>query len=135
MYAEGRGVAKDDAEALKWFRAAADKGNARAQANLGWMFYNGRGVPKDYDSAVQWYRKSAEQGNAIGQFNLAVVYANGHGVPQDAVEAYMWYSLAAAQGNAEAGNRMNALAKQMTPAQVAEAQRRASDWAAQHPHR
>ena len=45
----------------------------------------------------------------------------------------MWYSLAAAQGYTEAGSRMNALGKQMTPAQVSEAQRRASDWVAQHP--
>jgi len=82
---------------------------------------------------VQWYRKSAEQGNPVGQFDLGAAYSGGRGVPQDPVQAYMWYSLAAAQGYTEAGNRMNALGKQMTPAQVSEAQRRASDWAAQHP--
>ena len=42
MYANGRGVEQDDAEAVKWYRLAAEQGGAAAQFNLGWMYANGR---------------------------------------------------------------------------------------------
>ena len=47
MYADGRGVLKDDAKAVKWFRLAAEQGDARSQSNLGLMYVDGRGVLKD----------------------------------------------------------------------------------------
>ena len=56
------------------------------------------------------------------------MYDNGQGVPQDYVEAYKWYSLAAAQGLAEeqgaspAITNRDAIARYMTPYQIAEAQ-------------
>ena len=37
MYGNGEGVLKDDAEAVHWYRLAADQGNASAQNNLGVM--------------------------------------------------------------------------------------------------
>lgn len=40
----GRGVIRDDAEALRWFRRAADQGHAEAQYTLGAMYSLGRGV-------------------------------------------------------------------------------------------
>ena len=45
MYAEGRGVPRDDAEAARWYRCAADQGEAAAQFNLGLMYAKGEGVP------------------------------------------------------------------------------------------
>jgi TPR repeat protein len=62
MYENGYGVTKDDTEAVKWFRKAAEQGNATGQYNLGIMYENGYGVTKDYSEAVKWYRKAAEQG-------------------------------------------------------------------------
>ena len=47
MYAAGDGVAKDEAEAVKWWRKAAEQGDALAQYNLGNMYADGRGVPKN----------------------------------------------------------------------------------------
>ena len=73
MYANGTGVAKDEAEAVKWFRKAADQGIARAQHNLGVMYANGQGVVKDEVEAVKWYRKAADQGLAEAQNNLNVI--------------------------------------------------------------
>jgi TPR repeat protein len=102
MYANGQGVPKDDKEAMKWYRLAADQGYASAQNNLGLMYANGQGVPKDDKEAVKWYRLAADQGNANAQFNLGGRYANGQGVPQDYKEAVKWYRLAADQGNASA---------------------------------
>ena len=62
-YATGKGVPQDDAEAIKWFRKAADQGLANAQAALGIMYATGRGVPQDNAEAVKWYRKAVDQGN------------------------------------------------------------------------
>ena len=59
---------------------AAEQGYAKAQFNLGLIYYNGQGVRQDYTQAVQWYRKAAEQGDAKAQYNLGVMYDNGQGV-------------------------------------------------------
>jgi TPR repeat protein len=64
MYQNGRGVTKDESEAVKWYRKSAEQGNEPAQYNLGVMYANGLGVAKDESEAVKWYRKSAEQGDA-----------------------------------------------------------------------
>ena len=54
MYAGGRGVEQDDAEAAQWFRRAAEQGEPRAQANLGFSYALGKGVPLDYVEAYRW---------------------------------------------------------------------------------
>ena len=73
MYLNGWGVPEDDAEAVKWYRKAAEQGDADAQSNLGGMYANGWGVPEDDGEAVKWYRKAAEQGHASGQYNLGLI--------------------------------------------------------------
>jgi len=98
----GRGVPKDTAEAVKWYRLAAKQGYGTAQGNLGLMYDKGQGVPKDDAEAVKWYRLAAEQGHAAAQLNLGVMYDKGQGVPKDAAEAVKWYRLAAKQGDAGA---------------------------------
>jgi hypothetical protein len=82
--------------------AKAEKGDARAQLDLGTIYYNGEGVPKDFAEALKWYRKAAEQGNARAQHNLGVCYDQGNGVPKDGTEAVKWYRKAADQNVAEA---------------------------------
>ena len=101
MFAEGRGVVKDEAEAVKWFRKAADQGHASGQSNLGRMYNNGWGVVKDEAEAVKWFRKAADQGDADAQTSLGLMYENGRGVAKDEVEAVKWYRKAADQGNAD----------------------------------
>jgi hypothetical protein len=63
----GKGISRDDGQAMKYFRAAADQGNAQAEYNVGFMYDNGRGVPRDDAQAVSWYRKAAAQGYADAQ--------------------------------------------------------------------
>jgi uncharacterized protein len=53
-YAKGQGVPQDDAEAVKWFRKAADQGDAPAQFALGFAYMAGEGVSKDYVQADMW---------------------------------------------------------------------------------
>ncbi len=59
LYANGEGVLKDEAEAVRWFRLAAEQGDALAQSNLGAMYANGRGVLKDpvQHCRRQWARR------------------------------------------------------------------------------
>ena len=47
MYAGERGVARDDAEAVRWYRLSAEQGELVGQAELGVMYLEGRGVPQD----------------------------------------------------------------------------------------
>jgi serine/threonine protein kinase len=101
-YANGSGVAKNEAEAVKWYRLAAAQGHAAAQNNLASMYANGRGVVEDDVEAVKLYRMSADQGYADAQYNLGVMYANGSGVARNEGEAMSWFRLAADQGYAVA---------------------------------
>jgi uncharacterized protein len=103
MYANGVGVPKDEAEAVKWFRKAAIQGNAQAQSNLGIAYGNGEVVPQDDVEAVKWYRKAADQGDAQAQFVLGLTFYNGtDGLTKDKAEALKLFRQAAHQGNLSA---------------------------------
>ena len=61
MYANGQGVKQDYAEAVRWYRKAAEQGHAGGQCNLGVMYENGRVLKQDHAEAVRWYRKAADK--------------------------------------------------------------------------
>jgi len=88
--------------AVRYFRKAAEQGDAPAQNNLGVCYENGKGVEKDVYEAVKWYRKAAEQRYVLAQYNLGVCYANGAGVGKDMDEAVKWIRKAAEQKYAPA---------------------------------
>ena len=98
MYEAGQGVNQDYAEAVRWYRRAAEQGDAEGQLNLGYMYENGMVVSQDYAEAVRWYRRAAEQGDVWGQNNLGSMYAGGEGVTKDYAEAARWFKKAAEQG-------------------------------------
>ncbi len=100
------GLAEDDEEAVRWYRLAAEQGNAGGQSALGFMYARGEGLPEDDEEAVRWYRLAAEQGYAGAQYNLGLMYAEGEGVPEDDEEAVWWYRLAAEQGHASAQHKL-----------------------------
>jgi TPR repeat protein len=64
MYAQGRGVMQDDAQAVDWFKRAAAQGHASAQFNLGLMYEQGRGVMQDFMRAYMWFSLAAAKGNS-----------------------------------------------------------------------
>ena len=64
MYEAGQGVPQDDAEAVAWYRQAAEQGHTEAQFNLGFMYATGRGVSRDLVEAAAWWFKAATQGLA-----------------------------------------------------------------------
>ena len=136
-YRGGRDVQKDDAQALRWFRLAADRGDAVAQLSLGLMYADGRGVPQDHDEAAKWYRRAADRGNPQAQYNLGLWYAKGDGGPPNKVRAHMWFNLAAAHFPAADSRDRNAavtsrdaVASNMTAEELADAQRLAREWKA-----
>jgi len=55
MYRDGRGVARDYAEALRWWRKAAELGVVDAQFALGNMYAGGGGIARDNILAYMWY--------------------------------------------------------------------------------
>ena len=128
MYKLGWGVAQDDNEALKWFQRAGEQGEATAQNALGIMYQAGRGVPQNFVEAAKWFRRAADQGLAIAQINLGFAYAKGEGVSQDHVSAHKWFNLAAKLGSQEAERNRDAVARLMTAAERAEAERYTSEW-------
>jgi len=86
----------------------------------------------DYATALRLFRPLGEQGNASAQYNLGVMYALGQGVPRDNVQAYMWFDLSARYLEGVERDRMvqirDVIASDMTPAQIAEAEKLAREW-------
>ena len=128
MYESGMGVPQDNAEAASWFRKAAEQEHDGAQFRLGGMYESGKGVPQDPAEAAAWYRKAADQGHVNAQSILGYMYERGSGVPRDHVQAHIWYSLAVAQGDFFSESALKSIASKLTPAQIADAQRRAREW-------
>ncbi len=62
----GIGTERNDREAARWYRAAAEQGYAEAQFNLGEMYEEGRGVKLDLAEALDWYRKACDNGWQCG---------------------------------------------------------------------
>ncbi len=131
MYVEGQGVPRQYGKAAVWIRQAAEQGNGYGQFALGYLYDKGTGVAQDDAEAARWYRKSAEQGNTVAQNNLGIMYEHGRGVPQDYVRAYLWYDLSVSLPGADrskAVRNLDEIARKMTPAEIAEAQRLALEW-------
>jgi len=69
-------VPQDYAEAVKWYRLAAEAGLNAAQNNIGQMYYAGHGVPQDNVLAHMWFNLAAVGGNPIALKGRDEVAAN-----------------------------------------------------------
>jgi TPR repeat protein len=130
MYDKGEGVAANSNEAVKWYRRAAEQGHPGAQWQLGYKYEYGSGVAVDNVESIKWFRKAAEQGHGIAQFELAMRYNTGKGTAKDSVEAYKWVLLAETNGIAVDAYK-DLLEKEMTPEQIAQAQKQADVFVAE----
>jgi len=101
-FAVGEGVAKDDAEAAKWYLKAAEQGLADAQLQIGICYSEGEGVLKNEVEAAKWYLKAAKQGHDVAQCLIGQCYESGSGVSKDIKESFKWYLLAAEAENESA---------------------------------
>ena len=58
MFLDGTGVARSEADALKWFRLSADQGDTAAMHALGRLYVRGQGVEQDLREASKWFRRA-----------------------------------------------------------------------------
>jgi localization factor PodJL len=100
---------QDEAQALRWYEAAANQGNRKAMHNLGVFYAEGRGTTQDYEKAASWFLRAANMGYVDSQFDLAVLYERGAGVPQSLSDAYKWYAIAARNGDDVSKARIDVL--------------------------
>jgi hypothetical protein len=135
MYQLGKGVAVNDPEAAVWYRKAALQAHAEARYRLGMMYASGIGVSRNAAEASRWLRLAAHQGHAPAQLELGLVYAAGVGVKRDDVQAHAWFEISMARFGAgdlvnrtHAQRERDAVALRLTPEQLAEAHRLASEF-------
>ncbi len=131
--ANGQGLGKGDEAALRALSAAAlkalqplvDRADAKDRKALG---------EKDKPKALLYlYLLGAEQGDGDAQTKLGLFYGKGLSVPRDLISAHKWFSIASDQGAEQAAIYRNLVAKLMSPADIAEAQRMAHEWLEAHP--
>ncbi|MFK4658909.1 TPR repeat protein [Bradyrhizobium japonicum] len=129
---------QDYGTASRIFIPLAERGNARAQTYLGFLFETGRGVPRNYTEAAMWYRRAAEQGDSRAQYSLGLLYDRGQGVPRDIVESSKWLNLSTAAAPPparEARARIrDAVTTKMTRGEIAQARLRALEWVPSREH-
>ncbi len=99
MYAEGGQIKKNDAESIRSYRKASERGDAEAQLKLATMLIEGRGVAKDYAEGRKWCEAAAKQISAAGEACLGYLYRNGFGVDKDPKEATKHFLLATRQNH------------------------------------
>jgi uncharacterized protein len=81
-------------KAIKELLPEAEKGDVRAQLNLGTIYYYGFSVPTNFEKAYKWYHAAALQGDPDAQMGMAILYIKGQGVTPSFAIAHMWLTLA-----------------------------------------
>lgn len=100
LYGHLLDVSEFDEEAARYYRRAADQGNADGQFGLGALYAAGEGVERDPAAARAWFERAAGQGHAHAINALAHAFLAGElGFKTDAQEAGLaWVRKAAGQG-------------------------------------
>ena len=99
VYRQGRGVARDTAMAVRWYRQAILSHHPGATLTLAEIYRDRSSGFYDPDAGLDLLRVLATQGSIEARRDLGVLYRKGDGAPQDFDEAAKWFRLAAAQGD------------------------------------
>ena len=103
MYLNGRGVTKNEKEAVKWISRSARKGEAEGLFLMGTLYARGIGGLEASDRrAASYYLRAAKAGSVRAYWQLGIRYERGQGVPRDLKQAIVWYEMAAKAGNSAA---------------------------------
>lgn len=102
-YRDGKGVGKDDAEAMKWAHMAADAGNVDAMDFVGFAYLRGAAVKRRPEIAFGYFKAAANE-SLQAAFNLGQCYFGAQGTEQDCKKALEWWKKAAAQGHGRAAS-------------------------------
>lgn len=93
----------DFAEAYCVMRPLAERGDADAQYNVGWMYMNGYGLRVNDSLALEWWNKASRQGHVDASFSIGMLYSLGDGeVPKNSKKAIDYYLLAVKAGHEDA---------------------------------
>ena len=107
------GFDKNLPEGVKYIRMAAERGYAKGQGQLGYLYAKGEGVPQDKKKAFDLYMQAAVQGDAYAQCNVGGMYLYGNGVDKDVIQSFIWYKKSAEQGDTNSqynlGNSVNVI--------------------------
>jgi hypothetical protein len=98
MYADGMGVAKDDAKAAALLRKACEGRLARGCLSLGNQCYRGVGLVQSTIEAVTLWEKACDLGEASGCENASSSFASGEGVSKNEARAAQLLRRACALG-------------------------------------
>lgn len=80
------------------FLPLAERGDVRAEVQVGLLYANGFGVAQSRTSALQWMHEAASQGNGYAQWWIGVSYSTGNGLPRNEAQAVLWYERSLASG-------------------------------------
>ena len=129
------GVPGDEEQIASAVLNLAERGDAKAQTIMGVLCGNAQGTMQGDAQAVEWFRLAAEQGDPWAQFKLGRSYETGRGIPVDRIEAHKWLSLGTPklrdelwEANEDFEDATDAVEAKMSPAEVAEAEKRAREW-------
>lgn len=128
-------LAGDYKSAFSLLRPLADQGVPAAEYAIGSMYLSGKGTAVDEAQGVRWTALAANQGYPYAQIDFGLMLENGIGVPLNRVQALKWYYLASdsarntdPETREEAAMWRDALAREMSPAELTEAKRLAAQW-------
>ncbi|MDE1174351.1 MAG: tetratricopeptide repeat protein [Parvibaculaceae bacterium] len=118
-YLDAKVVKRDVPTAMRYYRLAAEGGDARAQMDLGSLYDAGSGLKEDPGLAAKYYLAAAEQGLPTAQYNIAVMYESGTGIAKDPARAYMYFYLADKAGfEPYAATELERLTKTLPPEKI-----------------
>jgi len=107
LFGKGQGgLARDDAQAVVWFRRSAAGGNSWAQANLCNRYIHGTGVEKNLEEAMRLCRLAEKQNNPSAFDSLGWIYQHGLGVEKNLTEAVRYYRRSAELGDTNGQNNL-----------------------------
>lgn len=87
----------------------AESGDAKAQLELGYRYFQGNETARDVEKALRWFQRAAQQGYTPAEYVMGLRYANGEGVAQDYAQAAQWYRKAAVKGLPQAQQNLAVL--------------------------
>mgnify|MGYP001809944879 CR=1 FL=1 len=124
----GRGVARDEAQAWTWVKASAEGGHSEGMVSAAVMLATGQGVAEDDVAARGWYRKAAEGGSAHALRSLGGMVLTGEGGPAEKVRGLAYIELAHDGGDELAGKILGRVNITLTTEELREAQAIKAEW-------
>ena len=142
QYENGLGVVKDEGEALRLYRLAAESGYALAFSNVGRFYWDGIVVGMDHAEAVRWFERGADRGDPFSHRRLAELYEIGRDqCPQNleralfhrAIETRLFEANGETSEAASACARRGSLARALPPEAAVRIAREAAAWRPKEP--